>query len=206
MNPKIRQSILSDAEHFLAIKERLPISIENDDTTQGGFLLGTDLETYRFYINHGFCYTAIASDEIIGFGIMLPNQLVKQSEIWEKRKTVSWKINLSTLEKSNVAYLEQLAFLKGHRKLVLILSYNLVHKAFENGADFILTTTVKKPVLNLAAIPLIKAAGGRKVGNIDEVYDNIGDINSDLYLIEKTTFHKSLEKRILYDFLVAHTL
>lgn len=206
MNPKIRKSTLEDANHFIRIKELLPLSTQSKHTKQGGFLLGTNIETYKFYISHGICFTGIAVNEVVGFGIMLPNALVKQSELWEKRKTVKWAVDLATLENSNVSYLEQMAFLKGNRKLTLILSYNLVHTTFENGADYVLTTTVKKPVTNEAAIPLIKAVGGKKVGNIDEVYPQVGAVNSDIYLIDKTTFYQSIKKRISYDFLIANSL
>lgn len=206
MNQQIRRSIIEDAEHFLRIKENLPLRTQNRDSNQGGFLLGTNLATYQLYIHHGTCLTAITADEIVGFGILLPNDIVKQSEIWEKRKTVKWTIDLATLENSNVAYIEQLAFLKRNRKLVLILSYNLVHSAFENGADYVLTTTVRKPVINMAAVPLIQAGGGRRVGNIDEVYPQLGPINSDIYIIEKTMFYQSVRKRIFYEFLLTNTL
>ncbi len=206
MNPRIRKSTLEDAKHFIRIKECLPLNTQSDDTQQGGFLLGTDIETYKFYISHGICFTAIASDEVVGFGIMLPNELVKQSELWEKRKTVQWSVDLAKLEHSNISYLEQMAFLRGNRKLTLILSYNLVHAAFENGADHILTTTVRKPVANEAAIPLIHAVGGRRVGNIDEVYPQVGAINSDIYLMDKTTFYESIKSRISYDFLIANSI
>ena len=206
MNQKIRVSILEDAEHFIRIKDNLPLNTNSEDTQQGGFLLGTDLETYQFYIQHGQCLTAISSDEIIGFGILLPNHLVKQSEVWEKRNSANWSIDLATIENSNIAYIEQMAFLRKNQKLVLILAYNLIHSAFEHGAEYILTTTVRKPVLNLAAIPLIRAAGGKKVGNIDEVYPQVGQINSDLYLMEKDVFYQTIKKRVIYDFLIANTL
>jgi len=206
MNPKIRKSTLEDAEHFIRIKESLPLSTQNNHSQQGGFLLGTDIATYKFYISHGICFTAIASNEVVGFGIILPNELVKQSELWEKRKTVKWSIDLAKLESSNIAYLEQMAFLKGNRKLTLVLSYNLVHAAFKHGADYILTTTVKEPVANEAAIPLIKAVGGKKVGNIDEVYPQVGAINSDIYLIDKTTFYRSIKNLLSHDFLIANSL
>jgi len=206
MSRKIRKSTIKDAKHFINIKERLPLGTENNHSEQGGFLLGTNIETYQFYINHGLCYTALVSNEIVGFGIILPNELVKQSELWEKRKTVEWSVNLSKLENSNIAYLEQMAFLKGYNKLILILSYNLLQAAFKNGADYILTTTVKKPVLNLAAVPLIKAAGGKLIGNIDELYPKVGEINSDIYLMEKIKFYESIKKRISHDFLIENTL
>jgi len=205
MNPNIRRSILEDASEFIKIKERLPLSTQDDHNNQGGFLLGTDIETYKFYISHGICLTAIA-DEVVGFGIMLPNAIVKQSELWEKRKYVDWSVDLKTLENSNISYLEQMAFLKGHKKLTLILAYNLLHDAFEKGAEYVLTTTVRKPVINVAAVPLILAAGGKKVGNIDEIYPQIGDINSDIYLMGKETFYERVKRRTSYSFLAENSL
>lgn len=203
---KIRKSILTDAEHFIAIKEKLSMANHSRQTNQGGFLLGTDLKTYQFFISYGICYTAEVLGEVVGFGIILPNELVKQSEIWDKRKEVDWKIDLSLLENSNVAYLEQLAFLGGNRKLVLILTHNLMHTAFENKADYILTTTVREPIHNLAALPLIKAAGGIKVGNVNEVYPQVGNINSDIYCIPKSVYYKKIRTRISHQFLKANQI
>lgn len=203
---RIRKSIGTDAEHFIAIKEQLALSNQSERRTQGGFLLGTDLDTYRFFIRQGICYTAEVSARIVGFGIVLPNALVRQSEIWSKRKEVDWKIDLKLLENSNVAYLEQLAFLPGHQKWVLVLSHNLVHTAFKNEATYILTTTVRKPILNPAALPLIHAAGGIKVGNIDEVYPQVGNINSDIYCIEKSVYYQKIGHRISHQLLKTHQL
>lgn len=206
MNQKIRIAIPEDAEHFVRIKKCLPLNMQHDHTKQGGFLLGTSLETYKFYIAHGFCLTATASDQIVGFGIQLPDHLIKQSELWEKRKTAKWTMNLATLENSTIAYIEQLAFLKGYHKLVLALSYNLIHDAFKKGAQYVLTTTVRKPVVNEAAIPLVQAVGGSHIGNIDEVYPEVGEINSDIYAMEKSLFYQRLRQRISYDFMAEHSL
>lgn len=206
MKPNIRKSTLDDAHGFVRIKNKLPISKENKYTKQGGFLLGTDYRTYKVYIENGHCLTAIVDDEIVGFGIILPHHLVKNSELWKKRHLVNWSINFNDIEYKNVSYIEQLAFLKGNRKLSVILSYNLVKSVFDSGTDFILTTTVKKPIMNTAAIPYIKSIGGVKIGNIDEFYPTVGTINSDIYLIEKDTFHKKIKELSLFGFLRSNEL
>lgn len=197
----IRKSILQDAQSFIAIKNKLPLPSENESTTKGGFLLGTDIDTYMFYIKNGSCLTAIVNNKIVGFGIVLPNQLVKNSPLWKKRKQVNWVININDLENNTISYIEQLAFLKGHRKLSLLLSYNLVKMAFDNGSGFILTTTVKKPIHNLAAIPYIKAIGGLLIGHIDETYPVVGTINSDIYQISKSDFYKKRKQLSFFNFL-----
>ncbi|RUA08224.1 MAG: hypothetical protein DSY82_07295 [Flavobacteriia bacterium] len=206
MKQKIRKSILQDAQHFVRIKNKLPLPKENKDTTQGGFLLGTDINTYKFYIENGYCLTGVIKGKIVGFGILLPNQIVKSSELWEKRKKVNWTININDLENNNVSFIEQLAFLRGHRKLSLVLSYNLVKTGFDKGADFILTTTVQKPIINTAAIPYIKSIGGFKIGNIDEIYPKIGNINSDIYLIKKNSFYKKIKELSFYELLKSNEL
>ncbi|MDC1174235.1 hypothetical protein OAT67_02495 [Bacteriovoracaceae bacterium] len=206
MKQKIRKSTIQDAQHFVRIKNTLPLPKEKKDTIKGGFLLGTDINTYKFYIENGHCLTAVVKDEIVGFGIILPNQLVKNSELWEKRKQVKWTINFTDLEEGNVSYLEQLAFVSGHRMLSIALSYNLVKSIFDGGTNFILTTTVKKPVLNTAAIPYIKSIGGFKIGNIDETYPIVGNINSDVYLIKKNTFYKKIKTLVFYNFLKSNEL
>jgi hypothetical protein len=206
MKQKIRKSTVKDAQDFVQIKTKLPIPKNKESAKQGGFLLGTDINTYKFYIENGNCLSAIFNNEIVGFGIILPNQLVIKNDLWEKRKQVNWSINFEEIENSNVSYLEQLAFLRGHRKLSLILSYNLVKSVFDNGSDYILTTTVKEPIMNVAAIPYISAIGGYRIGNIDEDYPSVGRINSNIYLIEKEIFYKKIKELSFYDFLKSNEL
>ncbi len=188
MNPKIRKSVAEDAKHFMAIKNQLSLNNATDTTMDGGFILGTDLNTYQFYVENGICLTATNNNKIVGYGIVLPFTLVKQSELWLKRKSVQWDIELEEIETKNIAYFEQLAFLKGNRKLSMLLAYKISKTAFDDGADYILTTTVKEPILNLAAVPYIKGVGGKLVGRIDEVYPNYSNIISDIYLISKSDF------------------
>ncbi len=69
MSRKIRKSKPEDAEHFVNIKERLPLGTQSNHSEQGGFLLGTNIETYQFYINHGMCYTALAFALVLIFGV-----------------------------------------------------------------------------------------------------------------------------------------
>lgn len=202
MKQKIRKSISIDAGAFIQIKNQLPMPSISEETNQGGFLLGTDQNTYQTYIQHAYCLTAEKGGSPVGFGILFPDQMVRQSELWGKRKNVHWSIDLAALENKRVCYFEQLAFLKGHRKMVLLTAFHLVAKAFEDGHEVLLTTTVREPILNLAAVPFIKAAGGKLVGNIDEVYPGIGQINSDIYTIERSDFYQKLKVLPYADFLI----
>lgn len=152
--------------------------------------MGTDLETYRNYISSGYCLTAISHDEIVGFGIALNDTLFRSTDIWHRRQLIRADLDLAQWTNRTLCYVEQLAFLPGHSRLAISLAYRLVEGMFRAGHDVMITTTVSKPVLNLAAVPLILAVGGHKVGQIDEEYPQIGSITSDIYIVEANRFQE----------------
>ncbi len=200
MNDGIRVAITADAEHFLAIKKQLPLQIPNSETSSGGFLLGTDIATYRYFIENAYCLVAQSKGDVVGFGILLPDRLLRKSDLWLRRHQVNWEIDLNGYSAKPICYFEQLAFLPGHRRLAIALAYHMVLTAFAEGHTLLITTTVRKPVCNLAAVPFLLAAGGHKVGCIDEVYPDIGAILSDLYFLEADVFLAAAKSHPLYDF------
>jgi hypothetical protein len=201
MNSKIRLAAVEDAAAFLAIKNELPITRTDGTTTRGGFLLGTDLQTYRQYIEQAYCLVAEVEGEVVGFGIVFGDSMLRNSDVWTRRREAKWFVDIEKYEKKRLCYFEQLAFLPGHRKLVIALAYNLVKWVFELGHEVMLTTTVREPIVNLAAVPFIHAVSGIHAGNIDETYPTVGHINSDIYLVESENFFKYTEKHRLYPFL-----
>ena len=203
---KIRVAEVRDAEAFVAIKNQLPITRADGSTTTGGFLLGTDLETYKTYITQGYCLVAEVNNQVVGFGIMFTDKMLRESDVWQRRHLATWNIALSDYENRNLCYFEQLAFLSGHRRLALALAYNLVKQTFDKGYHTLVATTVKAPVLNLAAIPFIQAAGGLHTGNINEVYPTIGLINSDIYMLDANRFYTHAARHVLYPFFRQHTI
>ena len=199
---KIRKSLITDAEGFIEIKNRLSLKPENESkTSTGGFLLGTDLETYRFFIRNYYCLSCEVNNKLVGFSIVLPDNILKSTELWTKRNSVKLEIDLKEIENSNIIYFEQLAFLPGYSKLALATAYNSVKPAFENGAQYLLTTTVNKPITNMAAVPFILNSGGKKIGSINETYPVIGNIISDIYLLKSEDFTENVKKSALYKFL-----
>ena len=175
-------------------------------TTTGGVLLGTDASTYRFFIEQAHCLVAEKEGQIVGFGIILPDHLLRTSDIWRKRAQATWQVNLEKYEPQRLCYFEQLAFLPGNKRLVLILAYNLVKWAFDLGCETLFATTVNQPVLNLAAIPFIRAVHGIKAGNIDEEYPLIGPINSDIFLLSSENFHQYSRTHKLFPFVSQHSV
>lgn len=196
MNRIIRVAHVEDAPAFIAIKNQLSFKNIDEETTKGGFLLGTTLENYQFYIENSYCLVAEIDKQIVGFGIIFNDTMVRQSDIWQKRKEVNWIVDIENYEHTKICYFEQLAFLEGHRKLAVNLAYQLAKWAFDNH-ETLITTTVREPIRNLAAVPFIKACNGKLIGLIDEYYENIGAIKSDVYCIEAQDFHKKTDNHSL---------
>ncbi len=206
MNSNIRIATKQDAHSFMEIKNRLPIKRTDGSTTTGGFLLGTDLKTYAYYIENAFCLVAEVDGNVVGFGIVFTDKMLRESDVWIRREQASWYISLKEYEEKRICYFEQLAFLSGHRKLVIRLAYNLVKWVFDHHYDALFTTTVNKPVVNLAAIPFIRIVSGIKAGNIDEVYPLVGDINSDIYVIDAENFYAKTKEHALYPYIKRHSI
>ncbi len=199
----IRKAEVSDAEQFMRIKAALPMP-KNSETATGGFILGTDIETYKYYIANGIVYIA-EHIEAVGFAIILPHEIVTETEIWKKRHQANWTIDISELENKRICYFEQLAFLPNFGFAAAETTYLIANEAFKLH-DYILATTVKKPILNKAAWRFIREAGGKCVGTIDENYSEIGQILSDIHLISAEMYQaKLLSISTLNSFSIRHT-
>jgi hypothetical protein len=205
MKTKLRRAVTEDVSSFMHIKKQLPLNT-NDSSSTGGFLLGTSEETYLDFIETSHCLVAESGDKVVGFGIILPDKILRESDVWTRRHSASWTIDLTNYEAQQLCYFEQFAFLKGHKRSAVSLAYNLVNLAFGAGAQTLFTTTVNKPVLNLAAIPFIKAVKGFKAGNINETYPVVGNINSDIYLVDPEMFRTCVHVHPLYPFLSSNTI
>ena len=90
MSTIIRRAVPEDAATFVQIKDQLPLKLSDGSSTKGGFLLGTDLKTYRDYIQNAYCLVAATEQGVVGFGILLPDHLLRESEVWKKRRSAAW--------------------------------------------------------------------------------------------------------------------
>lgn len=199
MSMTSRKSISTDAPQFITIKDSLPMATGGDATSRGGFLLGTDLSTYQRYIENAYCQSlALEDGSLAGFGIIVPDAFVKRGELWTKRNSAHWEIDLATIESKKLCYFEQLAFRLGYGRYAPELCYRLIERAFTDGHELLLTTTVQRPVTNLAAIPFIEAVGGWQVGTIEEEYPAVGRIDSAIWLIEAKGFYEKVQELLFY--------
>ncbi|MPR33758.1 hypothetical protein [Salmonirosea aquatica] len=202
----LRKSVPTDAAAFVALKSKLPMPTGNDQTSAGGFLLGTDLATYEWYIQNTYSLSLEYEGNLVGFGILIPDAIVKQGELWAKRNAAEWQVDVGSIENKAVCYFEQLAFLKGYGRFAPELCYHLIDRAFGQGHELLLTTTVNRPVVNQAAIPFIRAVGGQLVGNIDEYYPEVGPIHSDIWAIESEEYFRKVQGLSFYPRLKANTI
>lgn len=191
---------------MLEVKSQLQLDVSSGDSLTGGFLLGSDESSYRHFVDHGLCAvatkeTAEGINNVVGFGIILPDAMIRQSPMWEKRHGIDWQIDISSHEAENLGYFEQLAFIRGHRRMAGLFAYELARAAFEGGSDTLFTTTVSEPVRNLAAVPMIENVGGRRVGEVKEGHPTLGSYTSDIYRIRKNDFIDSLRNHRLRSYL-----
>ena len=49
----------------------------------------------------------------------------------------------------------------------------------------LVTATVSEPILNLAAVPWLQRLGARRVGRLDETYEGLGALVSDIWLLSR---------------------
>lgn len=187
----IRRATPRDVPGMLALKNALQITAPSCDHTgkthRGGFLLGSDATGYAQRISGGDTWVLEHEGTVVGFSITLPDALFRASEVWEHRVNVSWREDPAPLESATLTYFDQLALSPTHgaRRYGTDLAITSLLSALESGMEFLVTTTVRHPVRNLAAVPFLERLGGRVVGVLDEVYPSFGPLVSDLWIAER---------------------
>lgn len=195
----LRQAKVIDAEQFLNVKNSLPMPSALSETARGGFLLGTNVETYQFYIENGYVNILEEKGEIVGFAIVLPDILLRNSELWQRKDEIIWdNFDAEQFEGKQICYFEQLAVLpkSKYRFWGVSLAYLTLSQAFESH-QAMFTTIVKEPIFNQASIPFLENVGGKCVGEVNEVYPEVGKLISKIYFVERESFRKKTTKHRL---------
>jgi hypothetical protein len=198
---RIRPGNPADAPALAAIKAQLPFQGDDGSTTSGGFLLGTDLDTYALYLSVGESLVAEADGRIVGFGLVFGDELLRTSAIWQRREEAVWTMDIQPFLDQPLAYFEQLAFIRGYARQALAVCYHLARRSFDRGTAAMITTTVREPVRNLAAVPYILAIGGVHAGTLQETYPGVGSIVSDIYLMTAGAFYERTRSHRFYPWL-----
>lgn len=196
MKIRIRDTAPRDARGIFEVKEqiRLPAGAEGDP--QGGFLLGTSLEQYDFFIANDLVIVAedTDADKIVGFAIVLNHESVMDSVLWQRAQEVRWEPEFEKqFDGARVSFFEQLGFLPddAYRVYSKYVAFAGVQRAFENHAH-LFTTIVRYPIYNRAALSFIRVVGFEQVGLHDEVYPEYGRIVSEVYHLERAKFENMI--------------
>lgn len=166
-----------DVKHALRLDPARPAA--------GGFLLGASADAYAWYVRHAHVHVLEDDDGAIGgFAVALPDPVLRAGEVWARRREIAWEGGgWDALECARVGYFDQLAVRprRRYRIYAAVLAASALRALAEGGHQHVFATVVREPVRNLASLPLLTAAGARRIGQIDETYPEVGRIVSDVY-------------------------
>jgi hypothetical protein len=172
-------------QHAVARGEEEGSAVTAGTSVRGGYLLGSSAEVYGHYVEQGCVMVAEARGVVVAYSVVLPDSLLRLSDVYAKRHAAGLPAALlQRLERSQVAYFDQLAALPGSGVVAAGLAYHHLVDAFWDH-DAVLATTVLEPVENRAAVPLLHAIGFVPVGEIDEEYPVVGRLRSRVYAAER---------------------
>lgn len=201
MGIKLRPAQLADAPALVEIKRHLRMPPEAGQTQQGGFLLGTTQEQYERFIVHDEVWVAEedSTRQVVGFSIVLSHESILGSQLWHKAAQAQWADSfLRHVSQRRLAYYEQLAFLPSaaYRVYAKYLALTSVQRAFAAHTS-LLTTIIRQPIHNRAALPFLHVAGFERVGCIDEIYPEYGPVSSDIYHLDRAVFETNTREGFL---------
>ena len=97
----IRPATIVDIPAMIQIKESLAFEHHSESSSEGGFLLGADAQGYKARIAFGYTWV-LDVDGVKGFSILLPDQALRMSEIWQRRTDIEWSVEFEDLEDKHV--------------------------------------------------------------------------------------------------------
>lgn len=180
---RVRRGVPADAGALLAIKQALALPAGTREAPRGGFLLGASPERYRALIDVADVWVLHdAEGAIAGFAVLLPEAVLRASELWTRRDLIRWDAPAGwEPPEERVCYFDQLAILPHARVRAPELALCALRAAVAAGHQHLYATIVSHPVYNAASLPLLRALGAQRVGTVEEEYEGIGTIVSELY-------------------------
>lgn len=197
----LREGRVSDAAAMAALRDSLRFSVassgEPSRTIQGGFLLGCTEAEYRVHAAAGRVIVLERHRELAGFAVTLPDRELRASELWASRDRIAWD-DVSEAPgylEARLAYFDQLAVAPGSSARLGAPGLAFVCAARELAAhDYVFATIVERPVINHAALPLVRKVGGRRVGEVAEQHPALGSFVSGVYLVDREAFFGTVER------------
>lgn len=184
----LRTGVLADVAGMLSIKARLRVA-PGEAAPAGGFLLGCSAERYAFFVARA---NVLVLDDrerggLAGFAVTLPDEILRETDVWARRGEIAWDgADPARFETARVGYFEQLAVLPGcrYRAAAPALALRALGDLLAAGHRHVFATVVRAPFDNLVSRHLLAAVGARRVGAIEERYDGVGPILSDVYHLD----------------------
>lgn len=194
---KIRKGKESDIDAILDLKSSLRL-VDTSQGQEGGFLLGCSKENYQSAIqNSSLLVLTDRDDNVCGFSLWLSDADFRKHEVWEKRHLISGNhLSMKALEQEKLCYFDQLAVANspGARRYAVFLAIKTMTEVIKHH-DHVFTTTILEPMTNKAAWSFLEKSGGKPIGVISEVYENIGHIRSRIFHIRKEDFFIRLDTK-----------
>jgi len=182
MTLRLRRARPEDVDGMIAVKQALALDPDRP-SPRGGFLLGCPRERYLALIETGVVLLVEAEGEVGGFAVALPDPVLRSSDLWKRRDLIRWTAgNGEPPPGEATAYFDQLAIRPGWPRLHgLALALAGALRLAEAGHVHLYATILHAPVRNEAALPLLRAVGAEPVGLVEEVYEGVGRVVSELH-------------------------
>ncbi|HEY5721936.1 MAG TPA: hypothetical protein VIT45_06405 [Allosphingosinicella sp.] len=183
MSARLRVARPGDLPALVAIKESLALTRDGGSASRGGFLLGCPPERYSMLIAVAQVTLLEVGGRPAGFAIALPDPVLRASELWARRESIRWAPGQGEPpEDAVLAYFDQLALAAWASRLhAAPLALAAVRRLAAGGHDHLYATTLAAPLRNRASFPLLAAFGAHIVGEVEEVYPEVGAVQSLLH-------------------------
>ena len=185
----VRTATQSDVDSIIAIKQALSLA----DGSSGGFILGSPRDLYCAWLETAVVKVLQKEQCVVGYTICLPDVVVRQSELWQKKDRIAFSIPIDSIVNEKIAYFEQLAVLPRYRRYVASLLITTLDAVFAQGHQHMFATTVCEPFNNYAAQGLFKRGAAQMVGYLREHYPEHGTIVSKLHYVARANYQSARE-------------
>jgi hypothetical protein len=182
MTSRLRKAQARDLAAIVAIKEALRLD-PGQRPERGGFLLGCSPERYALLIQCANVLLLEEAGEVKGFAVTLPDPVLKASELWARRQAIRWRTRQGEPPAGEpIGYFDQLALRPDARRMhAPALALAAARALAEAGHVHLYATILDAPVRNEASLPLLRALGARPVGTMEEHYEGVGRVVSELF-------------------------
>ena len=188
----VRLAQAADLDALVALREARAWRDTAADAA-GGFLLGSDREQYRVHVEHGRVMVSFErGGGVAAFSVVLDDDAFRASSLWELRHHADVPIELlARFDGARLAYVDQLVARPGRGWASVRVAFRHAVAAMQQH-DALLATTVVEPVVNGAALPLLRELGFEVVGHVTETYPRIGHLRSAVHLLTREAFDRRL--------------